>query len=66
MGQALGRELKRVLSAHGRTFVRHGKGDHEIWYSPIADRIVTLDAGVKKHFTVEATPRQAGIKERLG
>lgn len=57
-----GRELRRILTAHGCTFVRHGKGDHEIWYSPITDRNVTLDAGTRKRFTANATLRQAGIK----
>jgi hypothetical protein len=31
-------EIKRILREHGRTFVRKGKGDHEIWYSPITNR----------------------------
>jgi Holliday junction resolvase len=35
MGSSYGRELKRILRAHGCTYVRQGKGDHEIWYSPI-------------------------------
>ena len=34
MGGAYGRELKRILRAHGCRLVRHGKGDHEIWFSP--------------------------------
>lgn len=65
MGQGYGRELKRILTAHGCTFVRHGKGDHEIWYSPISDRTVTVDAGTKKRFTVDAVLKQAGIADRI-
>jgi len=30
------RDLKKILREAGCTFVRHGKGDHEIWYSPIS------------------------------
>jgi hypothetical protein len=45
--------------------VRHGKGDHEIWYSPISNRNFTVDAGVKKLFSANATLKQAGIDERI-
>jgi hypothetical protein len=30
MGSAYYRDLKRILTANGCTFVRNGKGDHEI------------------------------------
>ncbi len=65
MGQGYGRELKRILLANGCRFVRHGKGDHEFWYSPITDRTVIVDAGTKKRFTAEAVLKQAGIDERI-
>ena len=65
MGQGYGRDLKRILTAHGCRFVMHGKGDHEIWYSPITNRTVTVDAGTKKKFTAEAVLKQAGIDERI-
>lgn len=29
-------ELKRMLREAGCRLVRHGKGDHEIWYSPLS------------------------------
>jgi hypothetical protein len=31
-------ELKALLRNAGCTFVRQGKGDHEIWFSPITMR----------------------------
>ncbi|MEX0853420.1 MAG: type II toxin-antitoxin system HicA family toxin [Bauldia sp.] len=31
-----------VLRANGCYSVRHGKGSHEIWYSPITKRHVTV------------------------
>ena len=65
MGGAYGRELKRILLAHGCRFVRHGKGDHEIWYSPITDLHFTVDAGTRKRFTANAILKQAGVAERL-
>ena len=65
MGRAYGRELKRILRAHGCRFVRHGKGDHEIWFSPITDLHVTVDAGTRKRFTANVVLKQSGIDERL-
>ena len=62
MVDRLGRELKRILKAHGCSFVRHGKGDHEIWHSPISGRNFTLDASTRKRFTANAILKQAGIK----
>jgi len=66
MGGAYGREVKRILTAHGCRFVRHGKGDHEIWFSPISGRTFTVDAGTRKRFTANAILKQVGIEdERL-
>jgi hypothetical protein len=62
MVERLGRELKRILRANGCTFVRHGKGDHEIWRSPISGRTFTVDASMRNRFTANATLKQAGIK----
>ena len=65
MVDTYGRELKRILQEHGCHFVRNGKGDHEIWFSPITKLHVTVDAGTRKRFTAEAVLKQAGIKARL-
>lgn len=62
MGGAYDRELKRILSDHGCRFVRHGKGDDEIWFSPPTDRTFTVEAGTRKRFTANAMLKQAGIK----
>lgn len=61
MVASFGRELKRILTAHGCTFVRNGKGDHEIWFSPLSNRGFTVDAGTRNRFTANATLKQAGI-----
>lgn len=65
MGSSYGRRLKRILLDHGCRFVRHGKGDHEIWFSPITDLTFAVDAGVRKRFTANAILKQAGIAEKL-
>jgi hypothetical protein len=65
MGSTYYRELKTILQNHGCTFVRHGKGDHEIWFSPISKRSFTVDAGTRKRFTANSALKQAGIDEKL-
>ena len=38
--------VKEILRAHGCHFERPGKGDHEIWYSPITQRRFPVDAKI--------------------
>ena len=65
MGSSYGRELKRILLDHGCRFVRQGKGDHEIWFSPITELHVTVDVGTRKRFTANAVLKRAGIKQKI-
>jgi hypothetical protein len=39
--------VKAILSENGCTFVRRGKGDHEIWQSPISNRRFMVDSFIK-------------------
>ena len=58
-------DVRKVLAASGCTFVRHGKGDHDIWYSPITGRNITVDGKIKSRHTANAIMRQAGIEHRF-
>ena len=40
------KKVREVLRKHGCYFVRHGKGDHDIWYSPITDISVAVDGKI--------------------
>jgi hypothetical protein len=55
------RQLKEILEKSGCSFHRPGKGDHEIWYSPITQRYFTVDHGIKSRHTANATLKQAGL-----
>jgi len=55
------RELRRLLVEAGCVFVRQGKGDHEIWFSPISNRHFTVDRGVKSRHTANGTLKDAGL-----
>ncbi|MBN9304517.1 MAG: hypothetical protein BGO82_12590 [Devosia sp. 67-54] len=59
-----GKLLKKALLEAGCSFVRQGKGDHEIWYSPISNRQVTVDDTMSRH-TANETLKQAGLPKRF-
>lgn len=58
-------ELIAVLREAGCTFVRFGKGDHEIWYSPIARRNVTVPTNLVKRHTANGILKEAGLPKRF-
>lgn len=61
----LTRELKKILKEHGCRFHRHGKGDHEIWYSPTSGQYFTVDSHIKSRHTANAVLKQAGLEKRF-
>jgi hypothetical protein len=59
------RKLTALLAQHGCEFVRAGKGDHEIWWSPITDKRFTIDKGGKNRHTANGALKSAGIDEKI-
>ena len=59
------KNVKRILSDNGCYFVRNGKGDHEVWHSPITNRIVVVDGKIVKRSSANETLKEAGIKIKL-
>nr|WP_314262163.1 type II toxin-antitoxin system HicA family toxin [uncultured Devosia sp.] len=58
-------EIVKLLIKAGCEIRRHGKGDHEVWFSPITQRTFTLDRGVISRHTANATLKQAGLGKRF-
>ncbi len=54
-------QLKAILRDHGCRFERQGKGDHEIWSSPISERCFVVDSDIKSRHTANAVLKQAGL-----
>jgi hypothetical protein len=54
-------ELKRLLRDAGCYFIRTGRGDHEIWFSPIKGKPFVVDDKIKSHHTANAVLKQAGL-----
>lgn len=56
-----GPKVRKILSEHGCHLARQGKGDHELWYSPITGRKVTVDTKIKSRHTANGVLKQAGL-----
>lgn len=57
--------LKRLLRNAGCEFVRPGRGDHEIWRSPITNVHFVVDSKIKSRHTANAVLRQAGLPKQF-
>jgi hypothetical protein len=59
------RAVREALRSVGCSFVRHGNGDHDIWYSPITKRHITVDGKIKSRHTANAVLKQAGLPKQF-
>lgn len=59
------KKVRTILTENGCKFVRHGKGDSDIWYSPITDRNITVDGKIKSRHTANEIMKQSGIRYRF-
>jgi hypothetical protein len=59
------KKVRDVLRANHCTFVRHGKGDHDIWYSPLTNKNVTVDSKIKSRHTANQIMKESGVNHRF-
>jgi len=55
------KKVHSKLEEHGCYFVRRGKGDHDIQYSPKTKVNITADSKIKSRHTANAIMMQSGI-----
>lgn len=60
-----GKAVREKLREGGRYFKRHGRGDHEIWFSPLVNRSFTVDKAIKSRHTANAILKQAGLDKQF-
>lgn len=58
------KKVRAILPEHGCAFHRHGKGDHDIWFSRLSGLYFTV-VGIKSRHTADAILKQAGIDFRF-
>ena len=56
------KKVREILLKNGCQFMRHGKGDHDIWYSPIKNQNFTVDGKINIRHTANGIMKQAGIE----
>lgn len=54
-------ELKQILRQAGCYFLRAGRDDHEIWFSPTIGKPFVVDNKIKSHHTANTVLKQAGL-----
>ena len=59
------KQVRNILTKNRCPFVRHGRGDHDIWYSPISGKYFTVDGKIKSRHTANAIMKQSGISHRF-
>lgn len=59
------KKVRKILDEHNCVFVRHGKGDHDIWFSPLSNRHFTVDTRIKSRHTANAIMKQSGINHKF-
>ena len=59
------KELKKLLRGKGCSFERQGKGDHEIWFSPITNIRFVVDSKIKSRHTANAVLKLAGLPKEF-
>lgn len=65
MGSSFTPELIRLLREAGCKFERSGKGDHDIWLSPITGVRFPVDHKIKSRHTANAVLKQAGLPKEF-
>jgi hypothetical protein len=53
--------LKRLLRDAGCSVVRPGKGDHEVWHSPLSGQHFPVDHKILSRHTANGVLKQAGL-----
>jgi len=55
------KQVRKKLSENGCRLIRHGKGDHDIWFSPITNLPITVDGKIVSRHVANGIMKRAGI-----
>lgn len=59
------KKVRKLLLENGCYLKRHGKGDHDTWFSPITNKPITVDGKIKSRHTANGILKRAGIKHKF-
>ena len=60
-----GKKVRQILKENGCYFLRRGKGDHDIWFSPLSGKNFPVDGKIKSRHLANTVMKQAGIPHRF-
>jgi ubiquinone biosynthesis protein Coq4 len=55
------KKVRQILRDKGCYFVRRGKGDHDIWHSPLTGKNFPVDGEIRIRHVANGIMKQAGI-----
>lgn len=55
------KKVRKILKEYGCYIIRQGKGDHEIWFSPINNHTFAVDGKIKSRHSANGIMKQSGI-----
>lgn len=65
MGASFTPQLIHLLQSAGCRFIRPGKGDHQIWYSPMTKVHFPVDSKILSRHTANGVLKQAGLPKQV-
>jgi len=58
-----GRDVRKILRENDCSFLRQGRGDHEVWTSPHAPVPFTVPTTIKSRHTANKILKDAGLEK---
>jgi predicted RNA binding protein YcfA (HicA-like mRNA interferase family) len=58
-----GKQVRERLKEAGCEFVRHGRGDHDIWRSPLTKRPLTVPVKIRSRHLANKILKDAGLSK---
>jgi hypothetical protein len=59
------KEVRKILHENDCIFIRRGKGDHDIWYSPLTKQNFPVDSKIKSRHIANTIMKQSGVKYKF-
>jgi predicted RNA binding protein YcfA (HicA-like mRNA interferase family) len=59
--KGFGKAVRDELEKAGCWFLRHGKGDHDIWYSPLNAQSLTVPVKIMSRHLANKILKDAGL-----
>ena len=55
--------LKRILLANNCYIMHQGKGEYEVWFSPISNQEFIVENNISSNLTADAVLKHAGLDQ---